>query len=297
LSGGLERFLLGVAERVLRVPPNMSAGQRHAARQFGKFDRIDALVAARVALRERLQPASLPDRERMEIKLLVDQREHLLGQAQRIQLRLRWLLHDLDPDLQPASRTLGLRGRPQPSGQATGEPAEDYGRADLPRACQRHPSPDAALPAARGRAAPVGQGLCAGAPAGVWCGHAGRGVADRRDRRHPPLPDRRPARDLLRRRALGRELGAPTGPPPQPRRQPQLNRALQLIALTQIRAPHAPAREYLARRIAEGKTKTEAIRALKRHVARHIHRILTTNTQRRAPTPLPVGTAPMRCVS
>src|SRR4051812_19773091 len=41
LSGGLERFLRGVGERVLRVPPKLMAGQRKSARQFGKSDSID----------------------------------------------------------------------------------------------------------------------------------------------------------------------------------------------------------------------------------------------------------------
>src|SRR4051794_38544272 len=51
----------------------------------------------------------------------------------------------------------------------------------------------------------------------------------------------------------------------------QLNSALHVIALTQARI-YAPAREYLQRRRSEGKTASEAIRALKRHLARMIFR-------------------------
>jgi len=54
----------------------------------------------------------------------------------------------------------------------------------------------------------------------------------------------------------------------------QLNLALHRIAITQGRI-HQPAREYLARRQAEGKTRKEALRALKRHLARRVFRILT----------------------
>jgi hypothetical protein len=36
---------------------------------------------------------------------------------------------------------------------------------------------------------------------------------------------------------------------------------------------HAPAKHYLARRQAEGKTTREALRALKRHLARRVFRI------------------------
>jgi hypothetical protein len=54
----------------------------------------------------------------------------------------------------------------------------------------------------------------------------------------------------------------------------QANRALYVIALCRMRwDPTTQA--YIARRMAEGKTKKEAIRALKRHIARRIWRLLT----------------------
>jgi transposase len=53
----------------------------------------------------------------------------------------------------------------------------------------------------------------------------------------------------------------------------QLNRAIFTIALTQIRI-HPPARDYMTRRIAEGKTHREALRALKRQLIRTIYRVL-----------------------
>jgi transposase len=47
-----------------------------------------------------------------------------------------------------------------------------------------------------------------------------------------------------------------------------------MIAIT--RAARDPAtRAYLDRKIAEGKTRREAIRCLKRHLARRFHRLLT----------------------
>ena len=53
----------------------------------------------------------------------------------------------------------------------------------------------------------------------------------------------------------------------------QLNHALHIIAIT--RAQHDPAtQEYLARKRAEGKTTKGALRSLKRHLARHFHRLL-----------------------
>jgi transposase len=55
----------------------------------------------------------------------------------------------------------------------------------------------------------------------------------------------------------------------------QLNAALYRIAIVQARH-HPPARTYLARKIAEGKTPREARRALKRHLANVIYRRLYT---------------------
>jgi transposase len=55
----------------------------------------------------------------------------------------------------------------------------------------------------------------------------------------------------------------------------QLNAALYRIAIVQARH-HPPARAYLARKIAEGKTPREARRALKRHLANVVNRRLYT---------------------
>jgi transposase len=54
----------------------------------------------------------------------------------------------------------------------------------------------------------------------------------------------------------------------------QLNSAFHRIVVTQIRF-HPPAQDYIARRIAEGKTKREAIRCLKRHLVRTIYNTMT----------------------
>ena len=71
----------------------------------------------------------------------------------------------------------------------------------------------------------------------------------------------------------------------------QLNAALHVIALTQARI-HAPARDYLARRRADGKTPKEGLRALKRHLARHIYRLFTAIHSHDDRPPTPVNAAP-----
>jgi transposase len=53
----------------------------------------------------------------------------------------------------------------------------------------------------------------------------------------------------------------------------QLNRALHTVILH--RRQHDPAtRDYIARRIAEGKSTRDAVRLLKRYLARHLYRLL-----------------------
>jgi transposase len=53
----------------------------------------------------------------------------------------------------------------------------------------------------------------------------------------------------------------------------QLNRALHTVILH--RRQHDPAtKDYIARRVAEGKTRRDAVRLLKRYLARHLYRVL-----------------------
>ena len=54
----------------------------------------------------------------------------------------------------------------------------------------------------------------------------------------------------------------------------QLNSALHLVAVTQVRMPHSVGRCYYNRKIAEGKTHNEAMRCLKRRLADHVWRLM-----------------------
>ena len=106
LSRRLERDLLGVGERILRVPPKLMAHARDGARSYGKSDAIDALAVARAALREPGLPSARLDGIERELRLLVDHREDLVGERTRLINRLRWHLHELDPTLEPARGSL-----------------------------------------------------------------------------------------------------------------------------------------------------------------------------------------------
>jgi transposase len=100
LTRALKRELVAAGERLVRVPPKLMAPQRRAGRMRGKSDPIDALAVARAALRELRLDHPRPDEQRLrELKLLVDHREDLVAERRRAQQRLRWHLHELDPEL------------------------------------------------------------------------------------------------------------------------------------------------------------------------------------------------------
>jgi hypothetical protein len=105
------------------------------------------------------------------------------------------------------------------------------------------------------------------------CGGVERRQAALRDRPDRPLPKRRTARPPRRRRTARRQLRQASTPSPRPRRQPP----------TQLRpAPHRhhpgprarTARTYLERKQSEGKSRREAIRCLKRQLARTVYTTL-----------------------
>ncbi len=60
----------------------------------------------------------------------------------------------------------------------------------------------------------------------------------------------------------------------------QLNHALHMAAICQIRQTDSEGRAYFERRVAEGKTKREALRALKRHISNRVYRHLLADAQR-----------------
>jgi transposase len=100
VSRGLEQLLQAGSERLLRLPPRLTAPQRRRGRTRGKSDAIDALAVARAALREPRLDQPRPEEPLLrELKLLVDHRDDLVAERRRCQQRLRWHLHELDPTL------------------------------------------------------------------------------------------------------------------------------------------------------------------------------------------------------
>jgi transposase len=59
-----------------------------------------------------------------------------------------------------------------------------------------------------------------------------------------------------------------------------LNHAIHMAAICQLRQSHSEGRAYFDRRVAEGKTKREALRALKRHLSNAVYRHLVADAGR-----------------
>jgi len=278
VSGGLERFLLRSGERVVRVPPKLMAGARKSARDFGKSDPVDADAVARAAIRvgvEELPQARLSGPEH-EIALLLDHREDLVAERTRIQQRLRWLLHDINPEIEIRERSLDqtstltcLSGRLRRMQQST----QVRICRELVRRCSELSRRANELEREL-RALVTGQAPQLLALPGCGTLTAAKLIAE------VAGVDRFSSDAKLAKLAGVAPLDASSGKQQRHRLNRtgnrQLNLALHRIAITQART-YEPARIYLARREAEGKTRKEALRALKRHLARRIHRLLSTN--------------------
>jgi hypothetical protein len=81
----------------------------------------------------------------------------------------------------------------------------------------------------------------------------------------PPPPSRRP-----------RETGGGTG---STREGTAINHALHIAAVTQLRYP-SEGRDYYQKKLAEGKTSKEAIRALKRRISDVVYRRRLADSRR-----------------
>jgi transposase len=273
VNGRLERFLLGAGELVLRVGTRMTARERTSARTYGKSDSIDALAVARAALREPNLPRATYDPKLRELKLLVDHREDLVGERTAISSRLRWHLHDLDSGLEPFARTLNREDTRRSLAQRLGR----YGITVQVRICReliaRIGELTRAIDALRAEIAvlvrPLAPGLLALSGVGdliaarllVEVGGPRRFHSDAALARHAGCAPIEVSSGRYRRHRLSR-MG-----------NRKLNAALHQMVLTQARV-HPPARAYLAKKRAEGKSNKEAFRCLKRHLVRVVFRAL-----------------------
>jgi transposase len=275
VSGALERFLLRRGERVVRVAPKLMADARRSARERGKSDAIDAVSIARAALREGLDtlPIARLAGAELDVRLLVDHRERLVAQRTQLINDLRWHLHDLWPELEIPARAL-ITGRWQDRVAARLQRAEQTARVriardELRRVRELTRSIDALeheLAVLVAELAPrlLAERGCGALTAAKLIGEIA-GIA-------------RFATDAkLARSAASAPIPASSGHTTRHRLDRggnrQLNCALHRLAVTKGRLDPDTA-AYLARKQAEGKSRREALRCLKRHLARRVWRLL-----------------------
>jgi transposase len=270
LSRRLERDLLGAGERIVRVPTKLMAHARDAARSYGKSDPIDALAVARAALREPQLPAAQLEGPARQVRLLVDHRDDLVAERTRAINRLRWHLHELDPEL---AVPLGALDR--------GVWLDRLGRrlARLEQSAQVRISRElvarcrsltrtileldrelqaSAMQTAPGLLALPGCGAVSAAKLLGEIGPIERFDSDAQLARHAGVAPLEASSGNHQRHRGGNR---------------QLNCALHRIAVTQGRV-HPPARAYLERKQSEGKSRREALRCLKRQLARTVYTTL-----------------------
>ncbi len=275
VSGALERFLLARGERVVRVPPKLMAGARRSARERGKSDVIDAVQIARAALREGLDTlpvAQLAGLE-LDVRLLVDHRERLVGQRTRLINDLRWGLHDLWPEFEiPARALIGVGWQDRIGGRLAR--AEQTVRVQIARdELRRIRELTRSIDALEHKLAALVAGLAPRLLAEPGCGvltaakligeiaGIARFTSDAKLARlagSAPIPASSGRTDRHRLDRGGNR---------------QLNCALHRLAVNKGRLDPETA-SYLARKQAEGKSRREALRCLKRHLARRVWHLL-----------------------
>ena len=274
LTGWLERQLLGVGEELVRVPPKLTVPERRAGRTRGKSDPIDALAIARAALREPDLSRPRPDeRVYRELKLLVDHRDDLVDQRRRIQQRLRWHLHALDPTFEVPLRKLSRPSQLERVGRwLARQPKQMQVRLarELVSSCRSlNRAIEVLDQELQRRTAEIAPALlelpgCAALTAAKLLAEIGpidRFRSDAQLARHSGVAPLEASSGRTQRHRLDRGGNR------------QLNAALYRIAITQSRY-YPPARDYLERKRAEGKSRREAIRCLKRLLIRAVYQSL-----------------------
>jgi transposase len=279
VSGRLEAALITAGERVVRVAPRLMAGAREGGRGRGKSDPIDALAVARAAVREGIDrlPAAQLEGETLQLRLLLDHREDLVAQRSDEQRRLRWHLHALGLGddipagaldrkvwLERIARRLTRAPRDARVRIARELVRSIAAKTRRARELEREIAAIAAQQAPQLLAQPGCGALTAAKLIGEIAG-AERFSSDAKLARAAgvaPIPASSGRRDRHRLDRGGNR---------------QLNCALHRWAVTAGRIDPVTA-AYLSRKQAEGKTRMDALRCLKRHLARRTWQLLTHTT-------------------
>jgi transposase len=276
LSTRLERDLLTAGQSVVRVPPKMMAEQRRIARTRGKSDPIDAAAVARAALREPDLPVATHDETSRELKLLVDRRDDLVKRRTATINQLLWRVHELNPAWAPKARSLDLAKHQQIlAARLAEEPGivAELAREELAEIIEYTAKINAyakRIATLVGAVAPTllampGVGALTAAKIVGETAGVSRFKSEAAFARHAgiaPIP-------VWSGNTKGRVRLTRSG-------NRQLNAAIHRIAVTQIRLDGL-GKNYYDKKKTEGMSTPEALRCLKRRLARIVFNHLTTD--------------------
>ncbi len=248
---------------------------RRSARQRGKSDAIDALNVARAALQEGLEscPAAPLDGPELDLRLLVDHRERHVRHRVELNNTLQWHLHDLWPELSLPGGALFSRKWSTRIARRLAR-AEQTMRVRIARDELRRLREltlavrqlEREITELVGQIAPQllrepGFGpLIAAKLVGEIAGASRFATPAKLARTAGVAPIPASSGNTQRQRL---DQGG----------NRQINAALHRVIVTRARC-HQPTRDYIERRRGEGKSTREAIRCLKRYLARHVWRLL-----------------------
>jgi transposase len=276
----LAQQLVGAGEAVVDVPATLASRVRVlATSKSQKTDRHDALSIAIAALRARdLQPVPRADHA-MVLRLLAKRHRDLGRARNRSACRLHALLIELVPGgiskeitVNAAQDLLDRIEPTDPVAQIRHDLASEH-LGDLRHVDTQMRASRRRLEAAVRASDTTVTDIFGVGPvvAAMVIGHA-RNIDRFADRDHfaayagtAPIEFESGGRSIRRLSLRGNR---------------QLNHAIHIAAVTQIRHRHSPGRAFYDRKLAAGKTKKEALRALKRRITDTIYRQLRADAER-----------------
>jgi transposase len=275
---GIACLLLAKGETVVDVRGSLTDRQRKRLRGDGKSDPRDALAIARVTAREERLPPVRADSPARDLKLLCDYRLQLIGERTRIANRLHVDLVSLRPGYEHSLPALDSRPRLEQARRLLERRAGVQAQLACRRVEALHRLDEEIRELERSIAQSVGA-LGSGLPqlVGISYLSAARIIGEVGD-----------INRIQTKARFARMNG--TAPIPASSGQTQrhrlnkagnrrLNHALHMMALTQARMDPR-ARAYVDRRQREGRTKRDAVRALKRHLSDVVYQQLCADAAR-----------------
>jgi transposase len=276
----LAQQLVAEGEHVIDVPPTLAARVRLlGSSKASKNDPNDALSTAVAGLRHGGLRPVMADDHRVVIRLLVRRFSDVTASRTRAACRLHAVLAELIPGGMPrklkadqAAKVLRRVRSTNPVDQARRQLATDL-IGEIRRHDRELVDLRRRITAAVDHSATSLTDIFGVGPivAALIIGYAGDPARFRTRHQFASYNGTAP-------------LEASSGPRARHRLNPRgnrkLNHAMHLIAVTQIRNAHSPGRAFYDRKRAEGKTKKEALRALKRRISDAVWRQLQVDLGR-----------------